>query len=195
MDALGPQQERAQPMRAQEAAAVLALQGHQGTWPEEVARLLAWADAQPDRDVVHMSDVTQNTGHGREERRRPTVTHALTGRRGYQDGGGGQTVAMGEAWRPQGDAVSDERRDDSRRLGREAQRLAERVRGHGALENALHWGLDLACREDDRRMRQGHAPANLARLRRMALNRLTQEQTNRHGVKVKRHRAGWDNDD
>jgi hypothetical protein len=28
----------------------------------------------------------------------------------------------------------------------------------------------------------------------MALNLLKQEKTNRHGMKVKRNRAGWDND-
>lgn len=72
--------------------------------------------------------------------------------------------------------------------------MAESVRGHGAIEHARHWGLDLAFREDDSRIRKGHAPENVSRLRHIAVNLLTQEHTSRHGVKVKSTRAGWDND-
>jgi predicted transposase YbfD/YdcC len=105
-----------------------------------------------------------------------------------------QTIAMVEAWRTQGDAVSYERRDYISSLGLDAKRMAESVRGHWAIENALHWVLDIACREDDSRIRKGHAPENFSRLRHIAWNLLKQEKTSRHGVKVKRNRAGWDND-
>ena len=43
-------------------------------------------------------------------------------------------------------------------LGLDAKQLARVVRGHGAIANALHWVLDIAFREDDSRIRQGHAP-------------------------------------
>jgi predicted transposase YbfD/YdcC len=101
---------------------------------------------------------------------------------------------MVEAWQTQGDAVSYERRYDISSLGLEGTQLAESVRGHWAIEKALHWGLDIACREDDCRIRQGHAPENFAMRRHSALNLLTQEKTNRHGMKVKRNHAGWDHD-
>jgi predicted transposase YbfD/YdcC len=194
IDAMGTQKEMAKTIREQEVDDVWALKGHQGTLPEDVARLFAWADAQQSRDVGHQTDETYNTGHGREERRRPTVTDDLAGRRGSEDWVGLQTVALVEAWRTPGDAGSYARRDEISRLGPDAPQLAERVRGHWALEKARHWVLDIACREDDCRMRQGHAPAPFARLRHLALNLLTQEKTNRHGMKVKRNRAGWDHD-
>ena len=54
--------------------------------------------------------------------------------------------------------------------------------------------LVIAFREDDSRIRTGHAPENFAMLRHMALNLLKQEKTSRHGMNVKRNRAGWDND-
>ena len=107
-------------------------------------------------------------------------------------GGGVQTIAMVEAWRTQGDAVSYERRYYISSLGLDAKRMAESVRGHWAIENALHWVLDIAFREDDSRIRKGHAPENFSMLRHIALNLLKQEKTSRHGVKVKRNRAGWD---
>jgi predicted transposase YbfD/YdcC len=94
----------------------------------------------------------------------------------------------------QGDVVSYARRYYSSSLGVDAKQIAESVRGHWAIENALHWVLDIAFREDDSRIRQGHAPENFPMLRPIALNLLKQETTNRHGVQVKRNRAGWDND-
>jgi predicted transposase YbfD/YdcC len=191
---MGTQNEMAKTIRDQEADDVLALKGHQGPWHADVALLLEWADAQPYRDVVHQTYETHNTGHGREERRRTTVTTDLTGLRGYEDWVGVQTVAMVEAWRTQGDAVSYERRYYISSLGLDAKQLAESVRGHWAIEHALHWVLDLAFREDDSRMRKGHAPENFAMLRQIALNLLKQEQTNRHGMTVKRNRAAWDHD-
>jgi predicted transposase YbfD/YdcC len=194
IDAMGTQKEIAKTIRAQEADYVLALKGNQGTLHEDVALLFAWADAQQYRDVVHQTYETYNTGHGREERRRTTVTDDLTGLRGYEAWVGLQTVAMVEAWRTQGDAVSYERRYYISSLGLDAKQLAESVRGHWAIENALHWVLDIAFREDDCRIRKGHAPENFAMLRHIALNLLKQEKTNRHGMKVKRNRAGWDND-
>jgi predicted transposase YbfD/YdcC len=91
--------------------------------------------------------------------------------------------------------VADERRSSISSLGLGAQQMAERVRGHGALEHALHGGLAIACREDDRRLRTGHAPEHGARRRPIALNLRKPEQTNRPGMKVQRARAGWENDD
>jgi predicted transposase YbfD/YdcC len=194
IDAMGTQREIAQTVIEQEADYVLALKGNHGTLQADVALLFAWADAQQYRDLGHQTDETHETGHGREERRRTTVTNEIAGLRGYEDWLGLQTVAMVEAWRTQGDVGSYERRYYLSSLGLDAKRIAESVRGHWTIENALHWVLDIAFREDDSRIRKGHAPENFAMLRHMALNLLKQETTNRHGIKVKRNRAGWDND-
>jgi predicted transposase YbfD/YdcC len=66
------------------------------------------------------------------------------------------------------------------------------VRGHWGIENGLHWTLDVAFREDDCRVRKGHAPENLALLRHIAVNAIKQERTAKLGVKNKRLKAGWD---
>jgi hypothetical protein len=137
---MGPQKEIAKPLRDQDADDGLALQGNPGMVHADGPLLLEWADAQQYRDVVRQTYETPHAGHGREERRRTTGTTDLAGRRGAEDWVGLQTVAMVEAWRTQGDAVSYERRDYISSLGLDAKQMAESGRGHWAIETAAPLG-------------------------------------------------------
>jgi hypothetical protein len=58
------------------------------------------------------------------------------------------------------------------------------------IENSLHWVLDVAFREDESRVRTGHAPRNLGLLRCLALNLLRQDTTVKAGVAIRRRKAG-----
>ncbi len=73
-----------------------------------------------------------------------------------------------------------------------AKRFAEAGRSHWGIENQLHWQLDVTFREDECRIRKGHADANFSILRRTALALLKQEPTAKVGIKNKRLTAGWD---
>ena len=65
------------------------------------------------------------------------------------------------------------------------------VRAHWHIENCLIWVLDGVVDEYQDRARKDHAPENLARLRRFALNVLRANRT--HGsTRGKIKRAGWD---
>ncbi len=70
--------------------------------------------------------------------------------------------------------------------------FARAARGHWSIENRLHWVLDVAFREDDCRVRVGHAAENFALLRHSALNLLRHDRSLKLGIKAKRLRAGWD---
>ena len=51
----------------------------------------------------------------------------------------------------------------------DAETFANAVRSHWAIEKSLHWVLDVTFREDDCRVRKGHAPQNFSALRKLAL--------------------------
>jgi predicted transposase YbfD/YdcC len=65
------------------------------------------------------------------------------------------------------------------------------VRAHWQIENRLHWVLDVVMDEDHSRARKDHAPDNLARLRRFALN-LLRANPDPASTRGKIKRAGWD---
>jgi predicted transposase YbfD/YdcC len=75
-----------------------------------------------------------------------------------------------------------------------AKRFAEAVRSHWAIENRLHWQLDVTFQEDQSRIRKGHADANFSSLRRTALSLLKNNHTKKVGVKNKRLVAALNDD-
>jgi predicted transposase YbfD/YdcC len=75
-----------------------------------------------------------------------------------------------------------------------AKTLAQYIRGHWAVENNLHWQLDMSFNEDQRRIRKGNGAENFSRLCRIALNLLKRDTSIKAGIKAKRLNAGWDHD-
>lgn len=74
-----------------------------------------------------------------------------------------------------------------------AKKLAGYIRGHWGIENGLHWLLDVVFHEDDSRKRAGHAGANLAMIRKVAVSLLRRAPGKGSSV-TKRLKAGWDDD-
>jgi predicted transposase YbfD/YdcC len=105
-----------------------------------------------------------------------------------------QTIAMVRRMRQVGDKSSEETHYyiSSLPLSAGAKSVAQAIRSHWAVENCLHWSLDVAFREDACQVRKDEGPANLACLRRLALTQLKRETSLKVGIKNKRCRAGWD---
>jgi predicted transposase YbfD/YdcC len=72
-----------------------------------------------------------------------------------------------------------------------AQEFLDTVRAHWTIENSLPWVLNVVLREDHARARKDHAPAHLARLRRLALNTIKRNQ-DKGSNRLKFKRAEWD---
>ena len=79
-------------------------------------------------------------------------------------------------------------------LPADAKLLNQAARAHWAVENSLHWVLDVTFGEDQSRIRKGDAPENFGLLRRLAVCLLKQETTSKRSIKGKRLRASWDED-
>jgi len=75
-------------------------------------------------------------------------------------------------------------------LEAKAEVMLKAVRGHWAIENQLHWCLDIGLREDDCRVREAKSAENLATVRHIGLNLLKQETSCKLGIKSKR-RESW----
>ena len=69
--------------------------------------------------------------------------------------------------------------------------FAQAVREHWAIENCLHWQLDVTFREDHVRARMGQSAENLAIIRRLALNLLKQEKSENKSLRRKRNLCAW----
>lgn len=66
------------------------------------------------------------------------------------------------------------------------------VRQHWGIENCLHWPLDVVLDEDLARNRKDNAPANLAVLKRLALNVARAHPDTKTSLRAKLKRARWD---
>jgi len=64
------------------------------------------------------------------------------------------------------------------------------IRCHWAVENNLHWVLDMTFREDEQRKRANHAAANFAIVRKIALNLLKKDK-GKESLRSKRLKAAW----
>jgi predicted transposase YbfD/YdcC len=73
------------------------------------------------------------------------------------------------------------------------KRFAEAVRGHWAIENSLHWVLDVIFDEDRSRTRKRRMADNLSWLRRFAIS-LLKRHPSEHSIKGKSRMAGWSNE-
>ena len=68
---------------------------------------------------------------------------------------------------------------------------AAAIRDHWAIENRLHWVLDVTFADDQSRLRKGHGARNMATVRHFALN-LVRTVTDKRSIKSRRKIAGWD---
>ena len=185
---MGCQSAIAEQIIAQGGHYALSLKGNQGTLHEDVRQ---WFDSKP---APPTSSEHLDAGHGRIEQRRLRVSDDITwliDRHPHWKGL--KSIIAVEAERCIGDDIQRETRYFISSLsGDNPKRLAQVIRAHWAVENSLHWTLDVGFDEDHSRARQGHSAANLAIVRHIALNLLKGERSNKVGIQTKRARAGWD---
>ncbi len=198
-DAMGCQRGIAQKIIAKKADYVLALKGNQGSLREDVELFAAEQKANGFKDTTVSSDHTVDGDHGRIETRTVTVFHDVAWLQGRHHWPGLKSCVMVESIReikgsnPQTDKIERETRFYISSLAWLASQIAPVIRGHWAIENGLHWVMDMVFRDDESRIRKDHAPANFTTLRHIAYN-LTRRAPGKNSLRLKRKVAAWDDD-
>ena len=191
IDAMGCQREIAQKIVAKKADYLLALKGNQGTLREDVELFVAEQQAARFTHTVASRHRTVDGDHGRIETRTVTVIHDVAWLRQRHNWPGLNAIVIVDSVRETAGKVERERRFYITSLSLPAHSLAPVVRAHWAIENSLHWVMDMVFRDDECRLRTDHAPANFCTLKHMAQNlfRLAPGNTS---LRQKRMAAGWD---
>jgi predicted transposase YbfD/YdcC len=189
IDAMGCQKAIARQICDQHGDYVLALKANQELLYDDVRALFDQLLATDDPQLDYYETFDEN--HGRSEYRRYWTTSKLETLRTADLWHALRSVGMVEAERSINGTTTTERRYYIVSLPSNAKTFGSSVRTHWEIENMVHWVLDIAFREDESRIRMGHGPENFAVLRHIALNLLRQETTFRGSIKLKRHRAGW----
>jgi len=193
IDAMGCQRDIARQILDQKADYVLALKGNQGTLREDVEVFAAEQKANDFKDTKVSRHQTVDGDHSRIETRTYTAIHDVAWLQERHDWPGLQGVVMVESVRESGDKIERETRFYITSLAWLAIQLGPVIRSHWAVENSLHWVMDMLFRDDECRIRTNHAPANFTTLRHMALN-LIRKAPGKDSLRLKRKVAAWDDD-
>jgi predicted transposase YbfD/YdcC len=193
IDAMGCQRDIAQKIVEKKADYVLALKGNQGSLREDVELFVAEQTAVGFKHSKISRDQTVDGDHGRIETRTTTVIHDVAWLRQRHNWPGLNAVVIVESVRQTPDKEERETRFYITSLLLLASMLAPVVRGHWAIENSLHWVMDMVFRDDECRVRTDHAPANFCTIKHMALN-LIRLAPGKASLRQNRKAAGWDDD-
>jgi len=192
IDAMGCQREIAQKIIDKKADYVLALKGNQGTLRDDVELFVAEQKAKDFKDTTISRDKTVDGDHGRIETRTTTVIHDVDWLDEHKWPGLKRIIII-DSEREIDGKTETETRLYITSLVLLANALGPIVRSHWAVENSLHWVMDMIFRDDECRVRTDHAPANFTTLKHMAIN-LTRRAPGKDSLRLKRKVAAWDDD-
>jgi len=193
IDAIGCQREIAQKIIDKKADYVLALKGNQGTLRQDVELFANEQKANDFKDTTVSRHETVDADHGRIETRRTTVIHDVDWLQERHRWPGLKAVVMVESERETSSRTETETRYYITSLTDPAEKLAAVIRQHWAIENSLHWVMDMAFRDDECRISTGHAPANFTTVKHVAHN-LMRRAPAKDSMRLKRKVAAWDDD-
>jgi predicted transposase YbfD/YdcC len=169
---------------------VLALKGNQGNLHRGITQ---WIDEQFEREwkgIKHEIYNSEEKGHGRDDvfsYVQCLVPKDLEGRSKWE---GLQSIGMAVRMSNDGGIETVATRYFLASLPLNVVRFASLVRGHWAIENTLHWCLDMTFREDESRLRDRIAASNIAWLKKFAIG-LIKSNGKKASIAMQRRIAGW----
>jgi predicted transposase YbfD/YdcC len=193
IDAMGCQRAIAQKIIEKQADYVFGLKGNQGTLRKDVELFVAEQRTRNFADTTISRAETIDADNGRIETRTTTVIHDVGWIQERHDWPGLNAIAIVESTRETGDVTEKDTRFYVTSLVMLAHLLGPVIRSHWAIENSLHWVMDMVFRDDECRVRTNHAPTNFTTIKHMACN-LLRRPSGKDSMRVRRKVAGWDDD-
>jgi predicted transposase YbfD/YdcC len=192
IDAIGCQKKIAKKILAKEADYFLAVKNNQKKLYSELKNIFKNKD-EPEFEYYE----SNSTGHGRKELRRCWSTSDLDWfkitNRGWD---GVKSICMVECKRTCKNKTSIEQKFYITSTDCSAKQHLFYSRNHWAIENNLHWVLDVVLKEDSSQVRLDNAAENMGVVRKVVLNlikKYKKQYQDSTGIPTLRLKAGWDN--
>jgi predicted transposase YbfD/YdcC len=193
IDAMGCQRTIAAKIKDRKADYVLALKGNQTSLHDDVALFVAEQKANGFKGTPISRSQTVDGDHGRIETRTTTVIEDVAWLQARHQWPGLKTVVVVDSTRETGGKTERETRLYISSLTLHAAALGPIIRSHWAIENSLHWVMDMVFRDDECRLRTLHAPANFITIKHIAHN-LIRKAPGKDSFRLRRKVAAWDDD-
>ena len=172
---------------------MLALKANQGTLHDAVIKYI---DEQVESNFANTTarqHITEETTHGREERRHYIQMPVPKDLPGVRPWAGIATIGIAMLMCVRDDKETIDCRYFISSLKMGVKQFAHAVRSHWAIENSCHWSLDITYREDESRVREKHLCENLAWLNRFTLS-LLKQHPGKDSIAMKRRSCGWNDE-
>jgi predicted transposase YbfD/YdcC len=194
IDAIGCHKDIVKLITQENADYVITLKKNQGNLYESVEQLFKSGISTGFPELQHSTYKPEAIGHGRHGIRNYVMLPGM----GFQLDPDSvwsnlKSVGMVEPIGQVDDKTTVETRYFISSLESNVEQLANSVRSHWAIENSLHWVLDVALKQDDYRIRKDNAPQNFAVMRQIAVDLLGKENPVKRGIKNKQFLAAMDN--
>ncbi len=193
IDAMGCQKDIASKIIEKEANYMLAVKDNQPRLLDDIKE----AFEQEKNIEVH---IQSNVDHGRIEQRTCRIIKDTDWVCHKEQWKGLQTLIAIESHRTQKSTgkTQTETRYFISSSNADASVFNNAARQHWGIENKLHWTLDVVYGEDASTKRAGTAAENFSFISKVAINLLNQDDyrtgARKVSMKIKRKKAGWDND-
>jgi len=184
IDAMGCQKEIAKNILTKEADYILQVKGNQKGLLEQIEKLFQIAP-------IANSHTSHDLEHGRIEQRTADIITDFTHLDDCSDWLGLKTLIRIQSQR---ESKSTGKKEKSVRYyisSREdgAKAFNHNIRSHWAIENKLHWSLDVTFKEDENKKRIGNSAFNFNLISKVALTIINQYQNKKLSKKNKRSKA------
>jgi predicted transposase YbfD/YdcC len=189
IDAMGCQKNIAGAIIEKEANYILMVKDNQQELKKQVEKVFTM-------NPKAEADITIDAGHGRIEQRTCQVIDNLTFLDDKQDWPGLKSIAkiISERTDKRSGKKSTETRYYISSLPAKPKIIGHAIRGHWAIENNLHWSLDVVFKEDNALKKKGNSAVNYNIIAKMALNIIERETESKSSKPQKRKRAALDDE-